>query len=86
MFNYPIVRKYTITLSRSHPKCLSTTKTVKGKCDGILSFGEVCDEHGTSSNCCTSDCKLKPGAICSPVSLNLKDGKEIKKINVLFFC
>ncbi|CAF0758653.1 unnamed protein product [Adineta steineri] len=60
------ISKYMETLSQSKPKCLSTTKKVQSKCDGILSSGEICDEHGTSSNCCTSDCKLKPHAICSP--------------------
>ncbi|CAF0731565.1 unnamed protein product [Adineta steineri] len=56
------ISKYMETLSQSKPKCLSTTKKVQSKCDGILSSGEICDEHGTSSNCCTSDCKLKPHA------------------------
>ncbi|CAF2699454.1 unnamed protein product [Rotaria sp. Silwood2] len=56
------ISKYTEILAQWKPKCLSTTKTVKSKCDGIFSVGEVCDEHGTSSNCCTSDCKLKSGA------------------------
>jgi hypothetical protein len=78
LFNYTIVRKYTEILSRWKPKCLSTTKTVKGKCDGMFSSDEVCDEHGTTSNCCTSDCKLKPGAVCSPASWTLKRN-EIEK-------
>jgi hypothetical protein len=68
-----IIRKYVELLGRWKPKCLSTTKTVKGKCDGIFSSDEVCDEYGTTSTCCTSDCKLKPGAVCSPVSFNFKN-------------
>jgi hypothetical protein len=81
MFNYIIIRKYTEVLGRWKPKCLSITKTIKGKCDGMFSSDEVCDEHGTTSTCCTSDCKLKPGAVCSPASLNLK----MKKINRFYF-
>jgi hypothetical protein len=72
-----IVRKYVELLGRWKPKCLSTTKTVKGKCDGIFSSDEVCDEYGTTSTCCTSDCKLKQGAVCSPVSFNFKSQKSI---------
>ncbi|CAF2076000.1 unnamed protein product [Rotaria magnacalcarata] len=60
------ISKYTEILGRWKPKCLSTAKTVKSKCDGIFSIGEICDEHHTSSNCCTSNCKLKKGAACSP--------------------
>ncbi|CAF0997501.1 unnamed protein product [Adineta ricciae] len=60
------ISKYTRTLGRGKPSCLSTDKKIKGKCDGILSTDEVCDEQGTTSNCCTKDCKLKPSAVCSP--------------------
>lgn len=60
-------------LSQHKPHCLATKKIIKNKCDGIFSVDEVCDEKGTSSNCCTSDCKLKPGAACSPASSKLKE-------------
>ena len=70
VLNYGIIRRYTEMLGQLKPTCLLSTKTVKSKCDGVFSFDEVCDEHGTSSKCCTSDCKLKAGASCSPVSLN----------------
>lgn len=63
-----LLRKYTERLGRMKPKCLSTTKSVKHRCDGIYSPDEICDEHGMLSTCCTADCKLKPGALCSPVS------------------
>ena len=64
------VRKYMENLARGKPKCLSMTKTVKSKCDGTFSTDEVCDEYGTTATCCTSDCKLKPDAACSPVTSN----------------
>lgn len=61
-------REYMKLLARGKLKCLSKTKIVKGKCDGTFSIDEICDEYGTTGTCCTSDCKLKPGAVCSPVS------------------
>ena len=50
------------------PTCLTPSKTVKSRCDGVYSADEACDESGTTSVCCTPQCQLKPGAVCSPVS------------------
>jgi len=80
---YSILRKYTEILGQWKPKCLSTTKKVKGKCDGIFSSDEACDEYGTSSNCCTSDCKLKTNAACSPASFLFE--RKIDKKNQQIF-
>ncbi|UJR29977.1 hypothetical protein I4U23_017524 [Adineta vaga] len=60
------ISKYTQSLGQRNRNCLTTSKKIKGKCDGILSADEVCDEQGTTSHCCTSDCQLKPFAVCSP--------------------
>lgn len=72
--------KYMQLLGERKPECLSSTKTVKSKCDGIFSIGEICDEYGTSSTCCTSDCKLKEGAVCSPVCFNYENNNRNKSI------
>lgn len=69
-------------LGRGNLKCLSTTKTVKSKCDGTFSTDEVCDEYGTTGTCCTSDCKLKPGAACSPVTSKF----SLSRKNLFFSC
>lgn len=69
-------------LARRKPKCLSKTNTVKGKCDGTFSIGEICDEYGTTGKCCTSDCQLKSGAVCSPVSD--EDFREKENLSLFF--
>ncbi|KAI8777211.1 ADAM 17 protease [Biomphalaria glabrata] len=56
-----------VLLYKAH-KCLLPAHAVVHTCgDSVVEFPEQCDEGlNPSSSCCTDNCRLKDGAVCSP--------------------